>query len=67
MESDAYDALSRADQSTPLAADDLHRLAWAAGLSARDEEMLVAQERLYHSRLETGETLTAGRAAFWLR
>jgi hypothetical protein len=63
---DAYAALSAADQSAPLAAEDLHRLAWSAALTARDEEMLVLQERLYHARLERGEDLAAARAAFWL-
>jgi len=63
---DAFEALSLADQSMPLAAEDLHRLAWSAGLTARDEEMLSTQERLYHARVETGQSLAAARAAFWL-
>ena len=63
---DAYLALSLADKSTPLGPDDLHRLAWSAGLTARDEEMLGTQERVYNARLEGGEKLPAARAAFWL-
>jgi DNA-binding CsgD family transcriptional regulator len=63
---DAYRALSLADQSTPLGVEDLHRLAWSAGLTARDEEMLATQERVYNARLEAGEKLPAARAAFWL-
>jgi hypothetical protein len=63
---DAFEALSLADQSTPLAAEDLHRLAWSAGLTARDEQMLTTQERVYHARLEAGEDLAAARAEFWL-
>jgi DNA-binding CsgD family transcriptional regulator len=63
---DAYEAFALADQGTPLATADLHRLAWSAGLSARDEEMLSAQERLYHALMEAAEHLAAGRAAFWL-
>jgi len=63
---DAFEALSAADQSTPLGVEDLHRLAWSAGLTARDEEMLATQERLYHAHLEVGEGLPAARAAFWL-
>jgi DNA-binding CsgD family transcriptional regulator len=63
---DAFEALSLADESTPLGAEDLHRLAWSAGLTARDEAMLAAQERLYHVLLEAGESLAAARAAFWL-
>ena len=63
---DAFEALLQADESTPLGAEDLHRLAWSAGLTARDEEMLATQERLYHALLEAGEGLAAARAAFWL-
>jgi hypothetical protein len=63
---DAFEALSLADQSTPLDAEDLHRLAWSAGLTARDEQMLATQERVYHARLEAGQKLVAARAAFWL-
>jgi DNA-binding CsgD family transcriptional regulator len=63
---DAFHALSLADASTPLGADDLQRLASSAGLTARDEEMLPAQERLYHAYLEAGESLAAARAALWL-
>ena len=43
---DAFAALSGADQGMALGAQDLHRLAWAAGLSARDEQMLATQERV---------------------
>ena len=63
---DAFEALARADAAHPLGAEDLHRLAWSAGLSARDEEMLATQERVYHARLQAGEELAAARAAFWL-
>src|SRR5215813_3691994 len=63
---DAFHALSQADASTPLGADDLQRLSASAGLTARDEEMLPAQERLYHAYLEAGESLAAARAAVWL-
>jgi len=45
---------------------DLHRLAWSAGLIARDEDMLATMERVYHAWLEEGEQLEAARAAFWL-
>lgn len=63
---DAFVALAAADRRAPLGADDLHRLAWAAGLAAHDEEMLAAQERVYHARIEADEGLAAARAAFWL-
>lgn len=63
---DAFEALTAADEQTPLGAEDLHRLAWSAGLTARDEDMLTTQERVYHAWLKQGERLTAARAAFWL-
>jgi DNA-binding CsgD family transcriptional regulator len=64
--SDAFEALTVADRALPLEPDDLHLLAWAAGLSARDDEMLAAHERVYHVRLARGENLVAARVAFWL-
>jgi hypothetical protein len=64
--SDAFEALTIADQAKPLEPEDLERLAWAAGLSARDDEMLSLHERVYHVRLERGDDLIAARAAFWL-
>jgi len=63
---DAFEALSLADRSMALDVEDLHRLAWSAGLSAHDEAMLVAQERVYHARLTACQHLVAARAAFWL-
>ena len=63
---DAYEALTLADRLMPLEADDLDRLAWSAGLTARDEETFAAQERLYHARLDVGDDLAAAQAAFWL-
>ena len=63
---DAFDALSRADASTTLDAEDLNRLAWSAGLTGRDEEMLATTERWYHALIDAGESLPAARAAFWL-
>ena len=63
---DAFEALALEDESRPLDLDDLHRLSWSAGLTARDEQMLAAQERLYHNYLESGQTLAAARASFWV-
>ncbi len=63
---DAFEALTVADEQTRLGAEDLHRLAWSAGLTARDEDMLSTQERVCHAWLEQGEQLTAVRAAFRL-
>jgi tetratricopeptide (TPR) repeat protein len=62
---DSFEALRLEDQSNPLGIEDLQRLALSAGLTARDEEMLAAQERLYHALVEVGANLGAARAAFW--
>jgi DNA-binding CsgD family transcriptional regulator len=63
---DAFESLALEDESQPLGLDDLHRLAWSAGLTARDEHMLATYERLYHGNLESGQNLAAARAAFWI-
>ena len=63
---DAFEAFSAVDRAMSLGAEDLHRLSWSAGLTGRDAEMLATHERVYHARLEAGEDLAAGRAAFWL-
>ncbi len=62
---DAFEALSLADRATPLGTEDLQRLAWSAGLVARDAEMLATLERVYRARLDAGDHLAAARAAFW--
>jgi len=41
-------------------------MALSAGLSARDDEMLAIQERLYQACMAAGQELAAARAAFWL-
>ncbi len=63
---DAFEALKAADEQGGLEPEDLQRLAWCAGLTARDEEMLATQERVYHAWLGVGDRLTAARSAFWL-
>src|SRR5262245_9533257 len=64
--SDAYDALSEANASGTLEADDVERLAWSSVLSGRDEASHEHFERLHQMRIDAGETLKAARAAFWL-
>lgn len=63
---DAFVALSAADGTAALGAQDLERLAWSAGLTARDDEMLVALERWHQAELGAGRALVAARAALWL-
>jgi DNA-binding CsgD family transcriptional regulator/tetratricopeptide (TPR) repeat protein len=62
---DAYKLLVRADRDKKLGCDDLERLAWSAGLTGRDTEMLESFERLHHALVEAKQPLRAARAAFW--
>jgi ATP/maltotriose-dependent transcriptional regulator MalT len=63
---EAREALSRADQSSPLEADDLFLLAMSAGLLGRTEELLSALERAHRAYLKSGNLQRAARMAFWL-
>jgi len=63
---DAYERFAAADREHPLSAEDLERLAWSAGLTGRDEEMIKAHERLHAHHLEMGAPLRAVRSAFWI-
>jgi DNA-binding CsgD family transcriptional regulator len=63
---EGHDALSGADRSQPLGAEDLELLATAAYLLGRDEEYITHLERVHHLQLEAGEPLRAARAAFWI-
>ena len=64
--SDAYHALLCADQATPLAVDDLDRLATAADLTGHDHEFQHLIERLYRVHVESGDRARAARCTFWL-
>ena len=63
---DAYHALLRADEATPLEADDLERLATAAYLIGREVEFQRVIERLHRIHLEADHAERAARCAFWL-
>jgi DNA-binding CsgD family transcriptional regulator len=63
---EAYQALQRADEATPLEADDLDRLATAACLSGREAEFLRLVERQYRVYDDSGDQVRAARCAFWL-
>ncbi|CAN5795536.1 LuxR C-terminal-related transcriptional regulator [soil metagenome] len=63
--SDAYESLSRADQVTPLGAEDLELLATAAYMLGRDDD-LSGLERAYHEYLDADEPLRAARCAGWV-
>ena len=64
--SDAYTALSLADSSSPLAAEDLELLATAALLLGHVEDGLRALQRAHQRHAEGGDPRRAARCAFWL-
>jgi DNA-binding CsgD family transcriptional regulator len=64
--SDAYQALSSADQAAPLDVDDLERLATSAYLTGRDLEFQRFLERLHRAHVEADDPERAARSAFWL-
>jgi DNA-binding NarL/FixJ family response regulator len=63
---DAYAALSLADQSSPLAAEDLELLATAAYLLGHVEDCLGALQRAQQLHTEAGDPRRAARCALWL-
>jgi DNA-binding CsgD family transcriptional regulator len=63
---DAYHNFLRADEATPLEADDLEQLATAAYLIGRELEFQRLIERLHRVQLEAGNSERAARCAFWL-
>lgn len=64
--SDAYSALSSADQQGLLAAGDLELLATSAYMLGHDDEWMAALERAHAAHLEAGASLPAVRCAFWI-
>jgi DNA-binding CsgD family transcriptional regulator len=63
---DAFALLSAADRESPLEAEDLERLAWAAFLIGRDDDGADAGARAHHAFLRRGSVERAVRGAFWL-
>jgi DNA-binding CsgD family transcriptional regulator len=63
---DAYQAFLRADEATPLDADDLERLATAAYLVGHEAEFQRLIERLHRVHLEADNPEGAARCTFWL-
>ena len=64
--SDAFEALSRADESAPLGAEDLELLATAAYMLGRDDDYQRLLERAHHAHLDEGDAQRAVRCAFWV-
>jgi len=63
---DAFAKLSAADKESPLEAEDLERLAFAADLLGRYEDTADIGARAHHEYLRRGNIPRAARAAFWL-
>jgi ATP/maltotriose-dependent transcriptional regulator MalT len=63
---DAFAQLTAADARTPLAVDDLERLARAAQLIGQDGDGEAFWERAHHEALRVGDRARAARCAFWL-
>jgi DNA-binding CsgD family transcriptional regulator len=63
---DAYDSLSRADHLSPLAPEDLERLAISAYLIGRYRDFERILDRAHRAYLESGAGTRAARCAFWI-
>ncbi len=63
---DAYEALSRADRTLGLQADDLNALATSAYMLGRDEDYVQVLERAYRLHQDAGELVEAVRCAIWI-
>jgi DNA-binding CsgD family transcriptional regulator len=63
---EAYEALSAADRSAPLAPGDVELLATSVYMLGREREFRELLERAYRGHLEAGERLAAVRCAFWI-
>jgi DNA-binding CsgD family transcriptional regulator len=62
----AYESLALADELTPLAAEDLVRLATSAYMLGREDEWMQVLERAYRAYSDGGEPRLALRCAFWI-
>jgi DNA-binding CsgD family transcriptional regulator len=63
---EAYQSLSRADEVSPLGAEDLELLAVTAFMLGRDDDAVAYLERAHQLYLERGETLRAVHCAIWI-
>jgi DNA-binding CsgD family transcriptional regulator len=63
---DAYTSLSRADEASPLSAEDLELLANSASMVGRMGDYLAILERAHRVYLDAGEGLRAARCAGWI-
>jgi ATP/maltotriose-dependent transcriptional regulator MalT len=56
----------QADASTPLAVDDIERLAVVAYLTGHDDEHATVLERAHVLHQDAGDAVAAARCAFWI-
>ena len=63
---DAYESLSRADQTVPLGAEDVELLATSAYMLGRDDEWMTLLERAHHIYVDAGEARRAAGCAGWI-
>lgn len=63
---DAHESLSRADQASPLGAEDLELLATSAYMLGHDDDFLSSLKRAYRAYLDGEEAMRAVRCAFWV-
>src|SRR5262245_61924181 len=63
---DAYKQLSLADEASLLGVADIELLAMSAYLTGRDEDYLRALARAHQALFQSGQSIRAARAAFWL-
>ncbi len=63
---DAYESLSRADQTAALGTENLELLATSAFMIGRVDDFLRSLERAHHVYLDAGEVMRAVRCAFWV-
>src|ERR1051325_2744553 len=63
---EAYEALTRADEAAPLAAEDLELLARAAYMVGRDADYVSGLERAHELYRAAGDIPRAVRCAFWI-
>jgi len=63
---DAFDAFSRADETSALGADDVGNFAIAAFMLARDDETVTLLDRAHRLHLDGEDTLSAARCAIWI-
>jgi DNA-binding NarL/FixJ family response regulator len=63
---DAFESLSRADQTATLGADELELLATSAYMLGCDGDYARALERAHHAHLGAGDFPQAVRCAYWI-